>query len=516
MTKKAAIFFFIAIFIFAAALRFINIDRCLINDELRTIRFASSGILAIFSSISQDSYPPFPYISLLIWMNISDSDIWIRLLFIIFGILSVGVSYMLAKKLLGLRYALIAMFMMAIIPMQVWISQYIRGISPAIFFLLLSVFFFFILAAESKKWKPIHAIGYVASSVFAIYSFYLSFFIIAAQNILYLFFRRHSAKQVMRWFLLQAFIFLSFIPWLGGFFAQTKYANILKNFTAVVDAGISILGMPIGTYIRTVAGFLGLDQAFLMQVPVAKMAGRSLTVIIFPLFFLIAAIAIFFVARFYKRIAGEQKTDSDLFSKKEIMLYFSLLAVVPLILSIALNLIFKTPLTMRYMAPSSAFLAFVYALMLAEIKKVKILFAVLAVLAAISIFRIADFNSGLVDYRSAAKFVSSAMAKDDCLLFIGGEAAYAHYAEMPVHHVDSSVYIRPYIGQDNFSVEDRVNRDALHHVLLPYNSLWIYQSGEQMTGIVHYVRGLLKSYGYSNTTIRKFRNLEVFYYKKGV
>lgn len=515
MKKRSAVIIFLAILTLALGTRLIGLDRSFVLDEFRTIRFSRLPVDELLDVIKADAYPPLTFLALSLWMNIGQSDIWIRLLFIIFGALSVITVYAIGKEVMDYKFAFMAMFLMALMPMQVWISQYVRGITPGIFFILLATLFFLKLI-KSNEWKEynLNALGYIISSIMAIYSSYISFFVIFAQNIIYIFLNRNSIKNLLKWFLLQIALLVLFLPWLNGFLAQIGGRNVIKNFATMYNAGLNIYGIGIGLYMRCIAGLLGLDQVFLMNTAVAKNIPKFLMFPIALIFLVVTIFGIYLFVKICKKIIRENYPESAKFSLGKIIIFFSTFAILPLILFIISNILLKTPIRPRYFAVSSTFLIFIYALMLLSIKNKKVFYYILTIFIIISFVRLSDFSKTMIDYKNSAFFLENNIRDEECLLFIGADRAYEHYSGLPKNYIKSVDYIRNYTSGSDYSLEYLIDEKALKNRLEPFRVIWIYHSGEKMTGEVGYVQGLLESYGYKKENAFKFKNLEIFKYVK--
>jgi len=279
-----------------------------------------------------------------------------------------------------------------------------------------------------------------------------------------------------------------------------------------------MMGLPIGTYMRCVAGLAGMDQVFLIQTPVTKIISPQALRIATVLIFLTAVISIlWFLVVAYKRFAKEKRLKEEKFSATEILIYFSLFAVMPMIFSIILNILFKTPLALRYFAVSSAFLVFVYALALFSIKNKKALFSlIVGIFIIVSIARLIDFTKAVIDYKNSSLFVKNNIKAEEGLLFIGGENAYRYYSEMPENYISSVDYIRNYGIDTGSSLEYLINEEVLRASIRPFKILWIYNSGEKMTGLREYVLGLIDHFGYKKIGEYKFKNISVFKYARKI
>ena len=504
---------FLAILLLALATRCVGLDRSFVLDEFRTIKFSSAlGPAKILDATRVDSYPPFSYLALSAWMAISRDDAWIRLLFVLFGMASVVAAFFLGREAVNPRYALIAMFLLALMPIQVWSSQYVRGIAPAILFLLLSALFFMRLIRDEKIRLNMNLIGYIASASLAAYSFYYSFLVIFAQNAVYLFQKRRRLREIAKWFAVQAVIAALYLPWIGGFLRQLKDANIVMNFAATADAGLKLGAFKIGMFLRAFSGLLGLDQAFLVNTAVSRCLINkfpacklsSCLAISGALVFLLSGYVVYLFVRFVKRI-----------DNKKLLYVFSALALTPLAISLVLNIAAKIPIMPRYLAVSSAFLVFVYALILHNIKGKKMLFLALVIFTSFSLWRLSDFTRAVIDYKGAAIFVKGSVRDEDCLLFIGGDRAYEYYSgAFPKNYVSSENYMRKYGIGSGHSLEFLVDKDALAGHLGPFRRLLIYTSGEQMSGVVRHVLGLVEKFGYGKDEEVNFKNMAVYRYAR--
>lgn len=515
MDRRTRAILFLAILFLALSFRMAGLERSFILDEFRTIKFAGLNSGELLEALKGESYPPLFYVFLSAWLGISRNETWIRLLPVIFGLFSVIAVYLIGRMAGGDRYAFLAMFFMALMPIQVWASQYVRGISCAIFFILLATFFFLRLTRE-KELKVLgpNLLGYAASAILSIYSFYFIFFVIAAQNLIYIFKNRNNIKNVFKWLAAQLLIAASFLPWAGIFMEQLRGANILMNFSLTYPAGFRIAGLPLGIYMRCAAGLAGMDQAFMVQVPIAKLAGPKMLIAAMIIFFLAAVSVIWGLAVFYKRLSEEKGMTDDQLTGREMLTYFSLFAGLPVISSLALNILFKTPLALRYFAVSSVFVVFIYALIMLSIKDKRTFFIIIVLFISVSVLRLADFSKADIDYKNAALFLNSNIKDNECVLFTGGESAYRYYCPLPKHYIDSEDYMRKYEPSIGHSPEHMVNADALRKCLKPFKSVWVYQSGEKMSGTAEYILRLLERFGYTMTSENKFKNIPVFRYTR--
>lgn len=515
MRKRLTGILFLSILLLAIGLRLMGLDRSFVSDEYRTIKFAGSRMAEIPGILKDDAYPPLSYFFLSAWLDISGNDVWTRLLFVIFGVFSVVLVYSIGRELMDAKYAILAMFLMALMPMQVWVSQYIRGIGPSIFFLLLSTLFFLRLLKDNAGMGfRLNAAGYILSSIAAIYSFYFAFFIIGAQNIIYVITKRDKPANIFKWLAFQVLLAVSFLPWLDIFLWQMRNSNVFMNFSVMQKSGLTLWGLKIGTLIRCFSGFLGLDQSFLMNTAVAKDISVLATHLIPSVFFIAIIFLLSFFVFMYKRFRQNPIAGNAEFSYSKIFIFFLLFAVTPLAASVFLNVFFKSSILARYFAVSSAFLVFVYALIFYSIRNKKIYYFILAAFILISFVRIYDFTKTLIDYKNSAIFVKNNIRDGECLLFVSGDMAYEHYCEFPEDTIKTADYMRPYDPDTGSSYDRFVDEEELVRRLRPYKTVWIYNRAERMAGEVRYICNIMERHGYKKGSSRAFKNIEIFKYVK--
>jgi len=112
------------------------------------------------------------------WLHLGQSEAWVRLPAAIFGIASIPVIYLVARKLVGLRPALASAAILAFSPTHVYYSQEARSYTMTILLVLVSTWFF-VRAVEQnyeRDW-----ILWTIFSVLAVYSHYFAALVLVAQ-----------------------------------------------------------------------------------------------------------------------------------------------------------------------------------------------------------------------------------------------------------------------------------------------------------------------------------------------
>jgi uncharacterized membrane protein len=188
------------ILVLALIFRLININQSIWLDEAAQLLMSQKSLYTIIFERSGDFHPPLSYILYHFWMMVNQSEVWLRLMPVIFGVATVFVVYRIAQKLFGNRVAMISALLFAIAPYHIYYSQEIRMYSMATFFASLSMYYFM-----SRK-----NIGYVIATSALVYTHYIGFFLLIAQII----YKRN--------FKLIGFILLIYIPWLPFLWKQLQ------------------------------------------------------------------------------------------------------------------------------------------------------------------------------------------------------------------------------------------------------------------------------------------------------
>jgi uncharacterized membrane protein len=255
-------------------------------DEALTVNIARLPLHEIPGRLKQDGAPPLFYYLLHFWMLLfGQSDVAIRCLSGIFGVLTLPVSWLAAKRFGGRTVAWTTVVLLASAPFAIYYSTEARMYSLVI--LLTGGGILALQGALSKpRWHNLIAVGVVTAAL--LYSQYWSLYLVAMVGIwllLSVLWRRHREPESPEWrrpipaLVAVGVGCLAFVPWLPTFLYQSKHTGtpwaVPANFAGVVNA---------------VTGFT-YNQASLS--PVSSNQGRLLTLIYFAL----AALALFGIGR---------------------------------------------------------------------------------------------------------------------------------------------------------------------------------------------------------------------------
>ncbi|MBC7234887.1 MAG: glycosyltransferase family 39 protein [Chloroflexi bacterium] len=227
--RRGYLFILIGIAILAAMLRFYRLGaQSFWNDEGTSVALALRDLATITRNAAHDIHPPFYYYLLHGWIRLFGAgEIGARSLSAIVGVALAGALYILGRRLFDPRVGRLASLLAATSPFMVYYSQEARMYILAAFLGTISWLGFdgWLTAwgrSSGRLWA--WTLLYIVSSVASIYTHYLGFFILIAQNLAFLLWMakgwpRHRRKvglyPLWSWIGLQALIGVSYLPWLS-------------------------------------------------------------------------------------------------------------------------------------------------------------------------------------------------------------------------------------------------------------------------------------------------------------
>lgn len=230
-TTSAAVtsLFLIATLLLAGLLRFYGIAReSLWLDEATSLMLARMDVPTLIAWTALDIHPPLYYTLLHVWITLGSSEVAIRSLSTLAGLLTVWVTYGLGRTLSGRRSGLLAALLLAVSPVHVWYSQEARMYAWVT--LLMATSLLLALRAWRDGGRPTARwaawIAYVLVTAAALYTHYYAVFIIGIENlaIVYLLvarrlsLRRPADRRLFwRWVAAELAVFLLFLPWFPTF-----------------------------------------------------------------------------------------------------------------------------------------------------------------------------------------------------------------------------------------------------------------------------------------------------------
>ena len=209
----------VAIILLASGLRFVNLGACSFwFDEAISIRKARLDAATILTAGGSWGHPPGFYFLLHLWRAAGEGDFWLRFPSAFFSVLSVALTYRLARYLFGRPVAQVSAFWMAISPFQLYYAQEVRmyAMTTAITLGLMWGFFHGVREEDKKGW-----FAYGALSVLGFYTYYFIGFVIAALSLWWLLDRRRW-KTFGMFFITNGAVALASAPQLISYICQTN------------------------------------------------------------------------------------------------------------------------------------------------------------------------------------------------------------------------------------------------------------------------------------------------------
>lgn len=220
----------------ALILRLINLNQSLWLDEaIVTVAVSKYSFWDFVTKYSMgDFHPPGYFAILWIWIKaFGATEISVRLPSVIFGVITVYLTYLIAQKVISIKMPLISGLFMTLSPLHIFYSQEARMYSLAALSATLSTFLLLKIEDKSKKMF----IFYVFSVILVLYSDYVTYFILPVHFMWILYFK----KKLMYKFLLAIFLaFIFYLPWLLLLPLQLetgyKTSNIVSGWANVVGS----------------------------------------------------------------------------------------------------------------------------------------------------------------------------------------------------------------------------------------------------------------------------------------
>ena len=221
------------ILVLAAFLRFYRLDaQSLWADEGNSVSLSGRSLPSITAGAAHDIHPPLYYYLLHFWMGVfGNSEFALRALSALLGTVLVYLTYLLGHRLSNHWLGLVAAFLSAISPFQVYYSQEARMYILLAALSALSVYSFIrFLEAEGSNTrnKYLWAGLYILATTLSLYTHYSFPIVIAMENLLYGIWLVISWRQgrvlgrVLRWVVVQLAVVALYWPWLPIAYRQVS------------------------------------------------------------------------------------------------------------------------------------------------------------------------------------------------------------------------------------------------------------------------------------------------------
>jgi uncharacterized membrane protein len=214
-------------------LRILVLNQSLWHDEAigALVTRNNSFIGIITNYIRFDNHPPLYYLSLKSWVNLfGSSEVGLRMLSVLFGVGTLMVLYLVAKKIFKNRKieTIIPVFLLAISPLHLYFSQEVRMYAMAAFFAALAFYAFLLtLEGKNKGW-----ILFSVSILLMLFSDYMPIFLLPVFW-LYGLIKIRNKKWWLLFVLSHTPLLIAGLIWLPIFMSQAKNMSALaSNFPA--------------------------------------------------------------------------------------------------------------------------------------------------------------------------------------------------------------------------------------------------------------------------------------------
>lgn len=213
---KEKLFLFI-ILIISLSLRVYDLENIQMwFDEGQSIWISSLNNISNFiKELVICGQQPLHYMLLHLWINcFGKSELSVRFLSVIFGVLTILMSYKISKLIFDSHTGMLCAFLIGLSTLHISYSQEIRTYTLTLFLSLLSIYFF-IRLLENNNIKILT--GLIISNALLIYSHLSGAPVILTQNIYILiqyFFNKNLKFNIKTWLISQGLILILFMPWI--------------------------------------------------------------------------------------------------------------------------------------------------------------------------------------------------------------------------------------------------------------------------------------------------------------
>lgn len=350
-------------------------------DESQSIWQASHSITGVLRVVAQDVHVPLYHVLLHYWMLVFGNGVEaVRSLSLLFFVLTLPVAYCLARMVMGRRWALVTVLLLATSPFLNWYANEARMYTLLLCVATLSQYYFAKILRNNTGWK-----GYALTAVIGVYSHYFFAFNLLAQALFYVFnHRAFVAGSLKRFIAVGCAVVLALVPWITYFLSQGAASNtrpLIKPPTSV--------------------DFFNVYSQFLFGYH-----SDAVNTILVSLWPLLVVVAFMIVKR------------NLVFGKHVGFLLTS--AIVPVVVAFGLSFVVSPFFLSRYMMPSVVALIIATVWLLSRYQKTvsyPLAFSLLLIFVAGFASQVTNLDTPVrEDYRQAAAYVSSKATSSDIVV----------------------------------------------------------------------------------------------------
>lgn len=200
-------------------------------DEINTYFIAKQSFpLGILHALIQrDLHFPLYYLLLHIWMNLfGDSDLTLRLLSVLFGVLTLPVAYLIGRELDGKKGGLLTLLLFGINSGLIFYSQEVRFYSALVFFCTLAALF---LIRIDKNQSKLNYAGLIISNLLIIYISTIGCIFVFIEMLIFMLYLISTGKKLKSFFIANLILLILSIPVIPLLFIfSIKHSQLLFNY----------------------------------------------------------------------------------------------------------------------------------------------------------------------------------------------------------------------------------------------------------------------------------------------
>ena len=218
-------------------------------DEASSIWASKMSLVQLVHAVATVEFsPPLYFVILHYWIALfGTSEVAVRSLSVLFGVLAIPVIYVLGRRLFNDEVGLVAALILAFSAFNIWYSQETRMYSLMVLVALLSMYFF---VRFLQRNTVAISVGYVVCTTLMLYTHVYGVFVVIAQNVYLLtllFFSRERTFRLRYWIALQVLVVVLYAPWI----------SVLISETSTVEQGFWIPTVTLGTLGATIFEYAG-------------------------------------------------------------------------------------------------------------------------------------------------------------------------------------------------------------------------------------------------------------------
>ena len=188
-------------------------------------RFDNFRDLIYYGVKTTDTHPAGVQVFMYYWVKVfGESEMIVKLPFVLFGILSIIIAYRLGKKWFNPTVGLFTALFLAVLQYPITYGQFARPYVSGLFFSLLMVWFWTNVIFTPAKKRYVNLTGFILSAAVCAYNHHFSLLLFVLVAISGLFFLN---KQNRKYYILSCLmVFILYIPHLPIFFTQLNRGGV--------------------------------------------------------------------------------------------------------------------------------------------------------------------------------------------------------------------------------------------------------------------------------------------------